>query len=83
MTKAGRVRNFVTPALLASRDYTYDIKAVWDRKDGRPVVHERQITVRAGDKLDIDMTAPVTESQPEELRQPELRTAPLPRRPRQ
>jgi len=82
MTKTGTVRDFVTPALLTSRTYTYDVRAVWEDKDGRPVVRERQLTVRSGDKIDLDMMAAPSETQPEQLSQPTLRTAPLPRAPR-
>ena len=81
MSKPGTVRDFVTPPLLTSRDYTYDVRAVWDDRDGRPVVRERQLTVRAGDKIDLDLMA--APSEPEQLSQPTLRTAPLPRGQRQ
>jgi uncharacterized protein (TIGR03000 family) len=84
MTKTGTDRDFVTPALLANRDYTYDIRAVWTDKDGREVVRERQLTVRAGDKLDVDLLAAprAKERPPEEAPAPTLRTIPRPERPR-
>jgi uncharacterized protein (TIGR03000 family) len=58
MTKTGTIRDFVTPLLLANRDYTYDIRAIWRNADGVEVTRTRQIAVRAGDKLDVDLLAP-------------------------
>jgi uncharacterized protein (TIGR03000 family) len=81
MTKTGTVRDFVTQPLLTSRDYTYDIRAAWDDKNGRSHVSERHLTVRAGDKIDVDMTGRPSEPPPEEPKQRTLRTSPLPIRP--
>jgi uncharacterized protein (TIGR03000 family) len=81
MSKTGLVRDFVTPELLANRDYTYDVRLEWRDKDGREVSRERQMTVRAGDKLDVDLLAAEPEP-PEKLESPTLRTRPLPERPR-
>jgi uncharacterized protein (TIGR03000 family) len=69
-TPTGTSREFVTPALPVGRHFTYDVQATWN-DSGRPVTRERQVVVRAGDRLNIDMTnAPVAEST--------LRAAPLP-----
>ena len=60
--RTGSNREFVTPALTVGRHYTYDVQATWD-DNGRPVTRERQVVVRAGDRLDIDLTtAPEAES---------------------
>jgi uncharacterized protein (TIGR03000 family) len=82
MTKTGPVRDFVSPPLLNNRDYTYDIRAIWRDKDGREIEKERQVKVKPGDKLDIDLLAPETnlEAQPSG---PALRTMPRPERPQQ
>jgi uncharacterized protein (TIGR03000 family) len=80
MTGTGTVRDFVTPALATNRDYTYDIRAVWRDQAGREVSRERHLTVRANDKLDIDLAAP--EEQPrEKMDSPTLRTIPRPKLP--
>jgi uncharacterized protein (TIGR03000 family) len=84
VTKTGTVREFVTDPLLTTRDYSYSIRAVWDDKNGRTHVSERHLTIRAGDTIDVDMRpAPSAEAEPEELKQPTLRTAPRPIRQQQ
>ena len=80
MTKTGTVRDFVSPVLMANRDYTYDIRAVWTDRDGHEVVRERQMTVHPGDRLDVDFTTIQEPSEP--APGPTLRTLPPPERPR-
>lgn len=78
MTKTGSVRDFVTPVLLANRDYTYDIRAIWRDVNGVEVTRTRRVTVHAGDKLDVDMLADEQTRTPPKPTAPTLRTAPLP-----
>jgi uncharacterized protein (TIGR03000 family) len=68
----GRLRKFTTPALTPGQRYTYDIQAAWS-ENGRPVTRERQITVFAGEKVDVDFLSPEFDQAPRELR-----TQPLP-----
>jgi len=60
-TPTGTNREFVTPALTVGRHYTYNVRGAWT-ENGRPVTRERQVVVRAGDRLDIDMTTAPEES---------------------
>jgi uncharacterized protein (TIGR03000 family) len=53
----GTLRYYVTPELPNGKDLHYDVKVQWNR-DGRPVTDERQITVRAGEKVVVDLTRP-------------------------
>lgn len=78
MTRTGTIRDFVTPLLLANRDYTYDIRAVWRNADGVEVSRTRRVTVHAGDKLDIDLLTPEQPSTPPQPAAPTLRTMPMP-----
>ncbi len=65
--ETGRVRKFTTPPLVPGKRYLYDVRATW-QEDGRPVVKERQITVFAGEKADIDFLSPSEENSARELR---------------
>jgi uncharacterized protein (TIGR03000 family) len=78
MTNTGPIRDFVTPLLLANRDYTYDIRATWRDPNGVEVTRKRHITVRAGDRLDVDMQADERTTTAPKPVAPTLRTAPLP-----
>jgi uncharacterized protein (TIGR03000 family) len=49
----GPYRRFVTPQLEDSRTLTYEIRVRW-RQDGKDVVRDRRVTVRAGDRLTLD-----------------------------
>jgi len=69
----GTVRRFTTPPLIAGREYTYDIHAIWN-ENGRQVTKTRHIPVRAGDRLYVDFRLPETT---QELTRA-LRTRPLP-----
>jgi uncharacterized protein (TIGR03000 family) len=71
----GRVRKFTTPALVVGQKYRYDIRASWT-DNGQPVVKERQITIMAGEKADVDFLGYDGGSS-----ERELRTLPPPRRP--
>jgi uncharacterized protein (TIGR03000 family) len=66
----GTVRDFVTPPLELGRDYRYTVAARW-MDAGREVRETRDVLVRAGDRLSIDLTTP----EPTTLR---TRPAPVP-----
>jgi len=51
-TKA--VRHFASPALEPGWDYSYDIRVRWT-ENGRPVEQTRCITVRAGDRVTLNL----------------------------
>jgi uncharacterized protein (TIGR03000 family) len=53
----GPVRTFRTPPLVIGRTYRYLVRALWT-EGGQDVVQTRTITVRAGDRLSVDFTAP-------------------------
>lgn len=57
--QTGPVREFVTPPLTPGSEYTYHIRAQ-GTQDGRPVESSRDVLIRAGDRLTIDMTRPST-----------------------
>jgi uncharacterized protein (TIGR03000 family) len=70
MPQTGRIRQFVTPALLPGQRYHYDVRAVW-QEDGRTVVHVRKVNVYGGDKTEVDFLSP------EENAERELHTRPI------
>jgi uncharacterized protein (TIGR03000 family) len=70
MPQTGRIRSFVTPALLPGQRYHYDVRAVW-QEDGRTVVHERKVNVYGGEKAEVDFLSP------EENAERELHTRPI------
>jgi uncharacterized protein (TIGR03000 family) len=78
--ETGALRQFQSPPLNPGRTYSYDVRATWKDDNGREVTRTRHLTVRAGDRLSVDLTRGsmprVTE--PEEVPQPELRTTPPP-----
>jgi uncharacterized protein (TIGR03000 family) len=79
MTKTGTIRDFVTPLLLNNRDYTYDIRAIWRNAEGVEVTRTRHLTVRAGDRLEVDFLTPEAQlSTPQQPAAPTLRTMPPP-----
>lgn len=55
--QTGSVRQFQTPPLVIGRSYTYDVLAVWG-EGGRDAKQTRKVSVKAGDRLTIDFTAP-------------------------
>jgi len=54
------VKEYVTPPLVAGREYRYDVVTRWT-ENGKGVRRDREILVHAGDRLDIDLTQPDTE----------------------
>jgi uncharacterized protein (TIGR03000 family) len=54
VSSAGRLRSFVTPALEQGWDYTYDVRVRWT-ENGRPVERTRHLTVRAGDRITLNV----------------------------
>ena len=53
MDRTGTNREFVTPALVVGRSYSYDVRATW-RDNGQEVSRQCQANIRAGDTIDID-----------------------------
>jgi uncharacterized protein (TIGR03000 family) len=53
----GAVRQFRSPALVIGRSYTYHVVALWG-EGATATKQERQVSVRAGDRLSVDFTAP-------------------------
>jgi len=49
------VRHFASQALEPGWDYFYEIRVRWT-ENGRPVEQSRRITVRAGDRLTLNLT---------------------------
>jgi uncharacterized protein (TIGR03000 family) len=66
-TQTGSDRQFITPALEAKRNFSYQVKAHWMDAD-RPVDQTRKITVKAGGQLTVDFTQPEQASQQAEGR---------------
>jgi len=48
----GTRRQFVSPPIQPGREYTYDLQVSW-KQDGREVTRTRQITVHAGDVVNL------------------------------
>jgi uncharacterized protein (TIGR03000 family) len=69
----GSFRRFTTPPLVAGREYTYDIQAIWT-EGGQQVTKTRHVPVRAGDRLYVDFRTPQTGEEGTRS----LRTRPLP-----
>jgi len=79
MSDTGSQREFQSPPLLPGRSYTYEVRATWRKSDGSEVVRTRQLTVRAGDHLEVDLNRELTPRPDEsENEQPMLRTLPAP-----
>jgi len=55
MKEVGAVREFESPPLTPGRAYDYEVRATWKAKDGQDVVRTRHLTVRAGDRLEVDL----------------------------
>ncbi len=56
--QTGPLREFVTPPVLrAGLTYQYTFRAEWTR-DGRPVIREHLVAVRATGSTDVDFTTP-------------------------
>jgi uncharacterized protein (TIGR03000 family) len=54
-SQTGAQREFVSPALTAGQNYTYDIKARWT-EGGKEVVQTRQIEISSGTWKTVDFT---------------------------
>ena len=51
------MRTFVSPPLTPAVDYVYVIRGQW-AENGKPVVREKKVTVRAGDSVTVDLNQP-------------------------
>jgi len=54
---AGSFRSYVTPPLTPGRTYQYRLVAKWDANSYTKMTRTKIITVKAGDKLTVDLTA--------------------------
>jgi uncharacterized protein (TIGR03000 family) len=80
MKTTGIVREFESPPLAPGRTYGYDVRATWKAKDGGKVVRTRHLTVRAGDRLEVDLNRElIPEPGEEQPEQRSLRAQPTPR----
>jgi uncharacterized protein (TIGR03000 family) len=52
----GPLRELVSPPLTPGLEFNYEIRARW-LENGREVTKVRQVTVRAGDRLTVDLTS--------------------------
>src|SRR5262249_9802294 len=52
----GASRRFVSPPLTRGMEYQYTVRAQW-MDNGRPVTRTRQVTVHAGDRINLDLRA--------------------------
>jgi len=52
----GMDRDFVSPPLTPGKQYVYQIKAQW-QENGQDVTRQKQVTVRAGETLNVDLMA--------------------------
>jgi len=59
MAERGSLRRFVTPPLVPGEDYAYDIHASWI-ENGREIIKDRQLPIKAGDRLTVNLVAPVS-----------------------
>jgi uncharacterized protein (TIGR03000 family) len=57
MMLRGTLRRFTTPALDPAGNYIYTVSATWT-ENGQEVTRNRQVGIRAGDRLTIDFTTP-------------------------
>jgi uncharacterized protein (TIGR03000 family) len=56
-TQIGRSRLYTSPPLVQGKGYTYDIRVTW-KENGKEIVQDRTIPVRAGDRLSVVFRAP-------------------------
>jgi uncharacterized protein (TIGR03000 family) len=56
-SQTGAVRQFVSPPLTPGSTYAYQVRARW-LENGQPVERSREIKVRAGERLTIDLRSP-------------------------
>jgi uncharacterized protein (TIGR03000 family) len=59
----GSSRLYVSPPLVAGKNYTYTIRVSW-KENGGEVSQTRQFGVRAGDRLSVVFRAPATAAPP-------------------
>jgi len=52
MPQTGALRSFASPPLEPGEDYSYQVKVRWD-EGGRDVTHTRNVTVHAGDRVNL------------------------------
>lgn len=71
MTPTGTLRHFYSPPLTADTDFQYEVRALWSRS-GEPVSVNRTVSVRAGEHLEVDLTAPPKSSSTSTLRTGQL-----------
>jgi uncharacterized protein (TIGR03000 family) len=55
--QTGAVRTFVSPPLDPSVEYVYTVRGQWV-ENGQPVVREKKVTVRAGERVTVDLNRP-------------------------
>jgi uncharacterized protein (TIGR03000 family) len=58
-TQTGEVRNFVSPALVPGKNYSYTVKATWKDAEGKDVVKEEVVKVQPGQEAQVDLRPPV------------------------
>ncbi len=75
MDQTGSFREFVSPPLVASQRYTYEVQARWN-VNGKDVTQTRKVPIRAGERVDVDFTNPPRA--PEDTGTSTLRARPLP-----
>lgn len=63
MTQRGSLRQFITPPLDSSRNFSYEVHAQWKEGD-RTINQTREVTVHAGDQLLVDFTTRPADGQP-------------------
>jgi uncharacterized protein (TIGR03000 family) len=51
-TRQGTERDFISPPVSAGRYYTYHVRVQWT-EGGKPVTEARDVTVRAGDRVNL------------------------------
>jgi uncharacterized protein (TIGR03000 family) len=58
-TQRGKVRTFESPPLDRAKEYEYELRATW-QQDGRTVERTRRVPVRAGDRINVDLSTAQT-----------------------
>jgi uncharacterized protein (TIGR03000 family) len=53
--QTGEGRHFLSPPLTPGKSYTYQLRVRW-MKDGKPLEQTRDIAVRAGSHVRLDLT---------------------------
>ncbi|MBA4063355.1 MAG: hypothetical protein C0501_06515 [Isosphaera sp.] len=53
----GEARTFTTPALEAGKEYTFKVEAVIEPNNYTKITRPREVTVKAGDQVKVDLTA--------------------------